>query len=417
MCRALSAFLLACSVLVLGGCSESPEHESVIGEAYAGPATLKLHMDVDPRSPESVTVNHGDRLLILKRRRRFIKVRTIGGAEGWTDVHQLMSAEQMAALNKLAQTAQKLPSQGAATVYEALNAHAEPNRLAPSFYRIREGETADVIARELSPRAPLDAKGALPTQTSRPKYAKTPQERPGRIPRLTMPPAPKLPENWLELSKTGPPESAQPPAEAEPPKPVPVDDWTLVRLKNGRAGWVLTGMLKMNIPDEVAQYSEGHRITSYFSMAEVIDAGQTKHDWLWTTISKSDQPYDFDSFRYFIWNTRRHRYETAHIEGGIKGFYPVEAHPAKPAGGKKEGSYPSFSLRIEDQGGARWRKTYVCKNYRVVLVHKERIEPHPATAPPGHPRSLSALAPESPLARPSFYARLKQRVRGWFGRK
>ena len=38
--------------------------------------------------------------------------------------------------------------------------------------------------------------------------------------------------------------------------------WTLVRNKQGLAGWALQGRLIAAIPDEVAQYSEGARITS-----------------------------------------------------------------------------------------------------------------------------------------------------------
>ena len=40
-----------------------------------------------------------------------------------------------------------------------------------------------------------------------------------------------------------------------------MDDWNLVRTLDGKVGWVLTRPLSMAIPDEVAQYAEGHRIT------------------------------------------------------------------------------------------------------------------------------------------------------------
>ena len=34
-----------------------------------------------------------------------------------------------------------------------------------------------------------------------------------------------------------------------------MEDWNLIRTKDGKAGWVLSRMLVMAIPDEVAQYS------------------------------------------------------------------------------------------------------------------------------------------------------------------
>ena len=81
----------------------------------------------------------------------------------------------------------------------------------------------------------------------------------------------------------------------------------------------------MSIPDEVAQYAEGHRITSYFAMADIQDEGQTKHHWLWTTMVSGGVPYEFDGFRFFVWSLRHHRYETAYIERKVVGYYPVSA--------------------------------------------------------------------------------------------
>ena len=397
----LRVVLAVAFVCALAGCSSGPRHEPEIGEAFAGPATLKLRKDIDPRSAEIATVSHGDRLAIINRRRRFVKVRTSRGIEGWTDLRQLLAPEQMAELNQLAETAERLPSQGAATVFEALNAHTQPNRQSPNFYRIREGEAVDVVAHKLVPRVPFENKAILPPPAPRGKAGSKPREGP-RIPRVPMPPAPKLPDNWLELSKSpAAPELA--PSEPEPPpKPTPLDDWTLVRLKNGRAGWVLTASLKMNIPDEVAQYSEGHRITSYFSTGDVNDNGQIKHDWLWTTISSGRVPYEFDSFRYFIWNVRHHRYETAHVESNLKGFYPVQVHPVQAAAGNKTATYPGFSLIVEENG-VRYRKTYAYQIYLVHLVAKEKIEtpPMPALAPAIPP------PPAKPQSTPGFFARLK----------
>ena len=153
-----------------------------------------------------------------------------------------------------------------------------------------------------------------------------------------------------------------------------MDDWSLVRLPNGRAGWVLMGMLRMNIPDEVAQYSEGHRITSYFSLGQVRDGGAVKHNWLWTTISKGLQPYQFDSFRYFVWSLRHHRYETAYIEKNLKGYYPVELHSVRVTSGKRAETMPGFSLIVEEKDGLRYRRTYIYQTYVVRLASKTRWE-------------------------------------------
>jgi hypothetical protein len=414
--------LLLC-LCVLAGCSSGPEREREIGEAYVGPATLKLRRDIDLRSAESATVSHGDRLAIVRRRRRFVKVRTSKGAEGWTDMRQLLSSGQMGQLNRLADRARRLPSQGAASVYEALNVHTEPNRLSPSFYRVKERELVEVVAQELSPRVPFEPKSILlPHAPAKPAAARKAQPEPsGRVPPPPMPSPPKLPEDWRELSESAQPEpepDSPAPAprkpEPEPPKPVPVDDWTLVRLNNGRAGWVLTGMLRMNIPDEVAQYSEGHRITSYFAMEDVSDGGQIKHNWLWTTLADTRKPCQFDSFRCFVWNLRRHRYETAYIEKNLRGYYPVEAHPVKMTVSKKEQTSPGFSLIVEDDAGLRWRKTYAFHTYHVVLLEKEKWEP--SATPESAPQPVAALPRPASADSPGFWRSIAAWTRRLFGK-
>lgn len=405
LCAALAVCLFGVGCSSSGG---TQQHE--IGEAFAGPATLNLRREIDPKSDTITTVKHGDRLGIIRRRRRFVMVRTDRGVEGWTDLRQLLSSDQMDALNQLAENARSLPSQGAAGVYEPLNVHTEANRTAPSFYRINKGEAVDLVAQELSPRIPFDPPDLIPKPPPPKPKARKPKAEP-RVPPVPIPPPPKVPDNWLELSKTIEPEPETPPPPPEPPKPVPVDDWSLVRLKNGRAGWVLTGMLRMNIPDEVAQYSEGNRITSYFSMADVNDEGQVRHHWLWTTLSTTRQPYQFDSFRYFIWNMRRHRYETAYIQKNVKGYFPIEVHPVKATLAKKEEAFPGFSLILEDENGARWRKTYAYQIYRVVLVDAQKLAP-PPPAPAGTPQALTFAQPAQQQS-PSLFTRMKERLAAW----
>ena len=142
---------------------------------------------------------------------------------------------------------------------------------------------------------------------------------------------------------------------AQAPKPV-LEDWSLVRTRDGRAGGVLTRAIVMAIPDEVAQYSEGARIMAYFPLAEVQDGDQKKHHWLWVTVRDGGTTYEFDSLRVFIYMLRRHRYETAYIERGIEGYYPVQV---------ERGATPKFSLILRAPDGSLARKTWVLEGYNV----------------------------------------------------
>src|SRR5450432_1880353 len=151
MRRLILQSTLVFSCLICVSCT-SPEREPSIGEAYVGPATLNLRQELAPKSPVSATVRHGDHLEILATRRRFVKVRTSDDKLGWVDGYQLLTPQQMTELRELAVQAQKLPSQGTATVYDVLNMHTEPSRQAPSFYQIQEKGIVEVVGHKVTPR-------------------------------------------------------------------------------------------------------------------------------------------------------------------------------------------------------------------------------------------------------------------------
>ncbi len=113
---------------------------------------------------------------------------------------------------------------------------------------------------------------------------------------------------------------------ANPVKPVgpQFEDWTLVRAKDKRAGWVLTRMLFMAIPDEVAQYAERARIAAYFPLGTVTARDGKKYpEWFWAVLARPGQGVHFDGIRVFTYNTRRNRYETAFIDRKAEGWAPV----------------------------------------------------------------------------------------------
>lgn len=389
-------------------CGPPPNRAPALAQAYVGPATLTLRQDLNPKSPITATVKHGERLDIIEYKRRFSKVRTAGGIQGWTDTRQLLSPEQMADLQRTAQEAARYPSQGVATTFEMLNVHTEPNRASPSFLQIPEGAKVDVVGHKLAPRTQPPPASAPPPPRTRINRRRS-KQRSGstRIPPPPMPPAPKVPANWLELSKTHLPADAEPKPKPGPPAPPPVmEDWSLIRAPDGKAGWVLTRMLNMAIPDEVAQYAEGHRITSYFAMGDVQDEGQLKHNWLWTTIRKGSEPYEFDNFRFFIWSKRHHRYETVYIDRNVVGHYPVQVNASA--------ANPTFTLILEDDNGSLWRKKYVFNGYRVNLVETTAYKP-PANGESAHAITVAESKPAEDV-RTSLYSRIKQRLTDLFHR-
>lgn len=422
--------------MVLASCADHAEHVPAIGEAFAGPAVLKIRSEIALQSPVVATVKHGDRLELLQQRRRFFRVRTHSGAEGWTDERELLAAEDMQKLRDLAVRAERMPVQGQATTFGDLNVHTQASRQSPSFLQVKENEKLDVLLHTVTPRTELSRKPLIPPVPKKPKSQENEKKAPKqpKYPPLALPKPPGPPANWVELSKTnlgqqapsdgseasGPKEQKE---AAEPAKPVPTDDWSLIRTKSGETGWVLTRRLVMAIPDDVAQYAEGHRIVSYFSLGAVDDEGQKKQNWLWTTVGDGAHPYDFDSFRVFIWSLRRHRYETAYIERNIQGYAPVllqdvELGPGKAKGDAAPVKYPGFSICLEKKDGERYRRDYAFITNVVRFAGEQPCEVTATQETPASPTPLK-VAPE-PQPKQSLAKRARQRLRAlaksWFGK-
>lgn len=395
--RFSSLFLLP-FLLLFSSCSQDSVGPPPLGEAYAGPASLPLRQDISLRSAVSGMARHGDRLEVLEAKRRFVKVKTPQGQLGWVDVRLLMSPEQMKGLRDLKEQALKMPSEGTAVVLEAVNMHTEPNRLAPSFAQLAEKTAVQIVDRKVTLRsqsAPRSMSFSRRTVRRRPV-----KKKPGGVD-IPPPAPPGPPANWLALSQTPKMEKVdeRPASESKDGKALrsrkkegpASDDWSLVRVKNGSAGWVLSRMLNMAIPDDVAQYSEGRRITSYFSLGQINDEENGMKDhWLWTTMAGVRSDCDFDSFRVFIWNRRRHRYETAYMEKRLLGRYPVEANI--------DGKVGSFAVITQNDDGKWVRRTFALEGYQ---VHKLGEEPY---IPGETPRAGQAAA----------QAGAKAEKRGWF---
>ncbi len=387
----LAGVVLAGVVLSLAGCGRVTRGDE-LGQAFVAPATLNLRREIAQKNGNVAILKHGERVSVIDVRRRFVKIRTDKQQEGWVDSLQLLSTEQMDQIRRDANAALALPSEGRASVFEALNIHLQPGRQSPAFARIEEGAYVDVLAHRLSPKIAdvpktpqLVGERAQSSRRSRKERGATNAKLPPR------PAPPKLPADWQQLSGQGldrretssakdkvSGRNAAEGKNAEAQRPVALEDWTLVRTKNKETGWVLSRNLVMAIPDEVAQYAEGKHITSYFDLGTVEDEEKgPKHHWLWTT-STGQFPYDYNGWRVFIWNRRRHRYETSFRQREVEGYYPVQLDgPDANAYGR------TFHLLTKDDDGKFRRRTYIFDGTRVHLTNTEEATPggKPAVIP------------------------------------
>ncbi len=392
---------------LLPACSTAPERAPALGEGFVGPYELNVREALVARAKLADTVKHGERVEILGRRRSFYKVRTARGREGWVDARQLLSAQEMDNLRRLAQRAEEAPPQGEATVLDELNVHTAPYRQAPSFRRIKQGERVEVIAYERVPRKPyvpqpLLRAGASKQQATRAKGRKQKVQAPPLAPV----PAPAPPPDLMELSRTAAPreETNTAVAKTSALPAVPADEWALVRCKDGAAGWVLARMLFLAIPDEVAQYAERAKIMAYFAIGTVPTRNGDKPAWLWATQSQRNAGHDFDSLRIFVWSTRRSRYETAFIERGLKGNLPLRLQ-------KGRAGMEAFEADVEERSGERVTRTYTIApgTFRAKLTKRS-----PAGGRTSWLSEEAAPRPEAAAPAPAAGGWL-ERVGGWLG--
>lgn len=369
--RATGVFVTAALLVffVLAGCGHQGGAEEILGKAYAGAARVPLYSELEANARKVTELRFGDEIRLLRRRRNFYFVRGPQGEEGWTHRSNLFNERQVAEMKALAQWAADAPPQGEARVFAPLNVHNHPNRLAPSIFQISEDEKVEVLAHERHPRRPYDPGPLIesPGAAASSAPAKDGAEIEENETAAPEPPAPPgLPRTWLRLSGLSPERIASLAAggliedRSAPSAEASGELWSLVRNKQGLAGWALQGRLIAAIPDNVAQYSEGARITSYFALAPADADGAHQH-WLWTTLKTPNAAFDFDSYRVFTWNGRLRRYETSLIARDVEGYLPVEVFRHADGGVR-------FRVNVRERGGLIHRRTYELAGVRTRLV-------------------------------------------------
>jgi len=286
------------------------------------------------------TVKAGDRVEVLDRQKRFAKVRSSSGQEGWMEERYLVDQKVFDQIQKLAADAGKLPPQGIASARTETNLHVAPGREAEHMFQLQEGEKAQVLTRATA-------------------------ERPGAF---LPPPAGKKPGDQ----------------DGGRPQPVREDFWLVRSLPSpGHAGWVLGRMIDLDVPLEVAQYAEGQRIVAYFVLSDVPDGEKRVPQYLLAlTETKDALPFDFNQIRVFTWNAKRHRYETAYRERKLFGLLPIHVGAESF---DKEGRLPVFSFQVKDDHGNTAERKYKLNGPMVRRVLAPGEQPEPSRRRPAPP--------------------------------
>jgi SH3-like domain-containing protein len=257
------------------------------------------------------TVKNGERVEVLEREKRFSRVRAASGVEGWIEQRYLVDQQTYDALQKLTQENLNDPVQSPGVLRNETNLHITPSREAEHLYQLPSGARVSVLKRATAEKQ----LGTVAESTGK-TFAKTSGGK----------------------ASSGP----------------VLEDWWLVRDADNRVGWVLARMVDLDVPLEIAQYAEGQRIVAFFALNQVLDTGKdgtgkNVSQYLCVLTEPHDGlPYDYDQIRVFTWNVKKHRYETAYRERGLKGVLPVTVTSENF---DKEGMLPVFILRVKDDSG------------------------------------------------------------------
>lgn len=305
--------LMALFLMIFGGCSTSGGKQEY---AYVAVPEGVLRDRVAAVYNKMGTVHNGERLVVLERmqNRRFVRVRSSHGEEGWIQERYLTDQKTFDDLQRLADQYKDSPAQAVAVTKRDANLHVVPGRKTEHLYQVAENQKVDVLRRQT-----VDRNAPAPSAQPKPEKA----------------------------------DADQPSGEDEPPAkpgPAPVmEDWWLVRDAQKHIGWALGGMLYVDIPTDVATYAEGHRITAFFVLDQVKDGDKSVPEYLLLLTENHDGlSYDFDQVRVFTWNVRRHRYETAFLQRGLSGFLPVTLGQESFG---SEGDLRTFKLQVVDANG------------------------------------------------------------------
>ncbi len=313
--------LSACLLLAASGCSRL-RPALVKQYVYVTAKQTYLRDRVAAVSNRTATVQNGDKLQVLERGRRFVRVQTEKGEQGWIDEKVVASQDIFDRFEALKKQHENDLTIAAGVVRDDVYLHVSPGRETDKFFRLQENEKLKLLQRATLPKP-------LPPGTRPAPVAAAP----------------------VDKSASG---DGKTDAPAAPPPPA-MEDWWLVRDSKGDTGWLYSRMMDVDAPDALTRYSEGQRIVGAYVLATVNDPDAPQDDKNipeYVTVTspyKAGLTYDFDQVRVFFWNIKKHRYETAYRDRNIAGYLPVKVGNAPDPYGKQPASMapaPTYSYRV-----------------------------------------------------------------------
>src|SRR6266704_2728627 len=131
---------------LFSGCGR--RHNRVLETDYVSAPQVTLRDQLSQVYNKTGTAKNGDRVDVLDREKRFARVRTESGAEGWVEQRYLVTEHVYTGFEKLKQEEQNSPVEGTATTRNDTNLHVEPGRDTEHLYQLSVGAKVSVLRRE-----------------------------------------------------------------------------------------------------------------------------------------------------------------------------------------------------------------------------------------------------------------------------
>lgn len=312
-----SGSVLLCFLLIFTGCGHFHPGSST-QYVYVTQKRMFLRDRVAVVANRVGEVTNGERLKVVVPGDRFMKVKTPGGQEGWIESHAVLDQSQFDQFQDLAKQHAKQPPVAAGLLYNELYMHIAPGRKTQRFYLLPPNAKVFLLERASVPRSTVASLLGLSAKKTKTRSA----------------------------SSKGHKQSF----ESQFLPSVPMEDWWLCRDSSGHTGWMLSRDIQVDVPEDVAQYSENERMIGAYVLRTVSDPDSGKPNGVvpeYLTVLtpyRDGLPYDFDQVRVFTWDTKRHRYGTAFRLRDIAGFFPVKVTPGNP--NDPAGPEPQFKIQV-----------------------------------------------------------------------
>src|SRR6185503_9715115 len=224
------------SLLFGTGCKRL--HKDKREMVYVSARQMYLHDRVAAVSNRVGQVSNGQALEVLEHGRRFLKVKTKKNEIGWLEERAVIDADEYKVFQDLAEKHKNDFLVATGTLRDDAYLHVSPGRSTDRFYLLPEADKLQLLVRASVPKVAPGATAAPVKKASAPSTAAS-----GKASQPSAKASAEKPTKDEDESKV---------VEEQPAQPeIPMEDWWLIRDAQGRVGWLTSGRVDVDVPDEV----------------------------------------------------------------------------------------------------------------------------------------------------------------------